>query len=222
SPFDSPVCADLLVDAENADDIDNLFDTDFDSFATLNSGAGTLLGLGGQFAGFVELGYDHIVSAGTTSYIRIDFDEDILTGLLGGSLGNVVTGLLNGLALGDHFFEVEVKNNTYDGTGQVVASTIVDEAISNDASAGSNNSIRIVRDKAGRFYIAVTPTADYNAVQITDHTNSALGLLAQPNTMNVYGMCYEGSNDECLAPFATSYEFSGLGLTVNDLSGAGV
>jgi len=222
SPFDSPVCAGLLIAAENADDIDNLFDTDFDSFATLNSGAGTLLGLGGQFEGFVELGYDHTVPAGTTSYIRIDFDEDILTGLLGGSLGNVVTGLLNGLALGDHFFEVEVKNNTYDGDGQVITSTVVDEAISNDASAGGNNSIRIVRDKDGRFYIAVTPTGDYNAVRITDHTNSALGLLTQPNTMNVYGMCYEASLDQCLAPFATSYEFSGLGLTVNDLSGAGV
>jgi hypothetical protein len=40
--------------------------------------------------------------------------------------------------------------------------------------------------------------------------------------MNVYGMCFEGSTDQCLAPFATSYEFNGLSLTINDLSGAGV
>jgi adhesin/invasin len=222
SPFVSPVCADMLVDAENADDIDNLFDTDFDSFATLNSGAQGLLGLGGKYAGFVELGYSQTVPAGTTSYIRIDFDQDILNALVGGSLGNVVTGLLNNLLLGDHFFEVEVKQNTYGTQGELLTSTLIADASSADASEGGNNFIRVVRDKDGRFYIAVTPDQDYNAVRITDHTRSLLDLLAQPNTMNVYGMCFEGSTDQCLAPFATSYEFNGLSLTINDLSGAGV
>src|SRR5690606_27989325 len=108
SPFDSPVCATALLAAHNADDVQYLFDDDFDSFAVLNSGAGTLLGLfGSNKEGFVEMGYDHTVPAGTTSYIRIDFDQDILNGLLGGSLGNVVSGLVNGLLLGDHFFEVD-------------------------------------------------------------------------------------------------------------------
>src|SRR5690606_4713538 len=71
SPFDVPVCATVLIDAENADDIQNLFDGNYATFATLNSGATSLLGLGSNLEGFVELGYNHDVLAGTTSYIRI-------------------------------------------------------------------------------------------------------------------------------------------------------
>ena len=214
SPFVVPSCASILIDAQNANDLQNLFDDDFGSYATLNSGAGILLGLGNKHEGFVELGYNHMVPAGTTSYIRVDFEDSLLEKLLGGSLGNVVSGLVNGLVLGDHFFEVEVKNN---GTRVDLASSQM-SAI----SAGGNSAVRIVRDKDGRYYIAVSPTDPYNSVRITDKTNSALGLLAEPNTMNVYGMCYETSTDACLDAFSTSYEYSGLALSVNDLGGAGV
>lgn len=213
-PFEVPSCSTTLVDAHNADNVQNLFDDDFDSYATLKSGAGFLLGLGDKYEGFVELGYDHDVPAGTTSYIRIDFEDGVLENLVGGSLGNIVSGLLDGLILGDHFFEVDVKHN---GTSVASASSQMDAA-----SAGGNNAIRVVRDKQGRYYIAVTPDQDYNSVRITDKTNSALGLLAEPNTMNVYGMCYENSADKCLEAFATSYEYSGLNLSVNGLGTAGV
>lgn len=213
SPFESPTCAVELIASENADDVQNLFDGDFDSFATLNSGAGFLLG-SNQYEGFVELGYDHDVPAGTTSYIRIDFEDGVLENLVGGSLGNIVSGLLDGLILGDHFFEVDVKHN---GTSVVSASSQMDAA-----SAGGNNAIRVVRDKQGRYYIAVTPDQEYNSVRITDKTRSTLGLLAEPNTMNVYGMCYENSTDKCLEAFATSYEYSGVNLSVNGLGTAGV
>lgn len=212
SPFVIPECATKLVDAQNADNIQNLFDGNYATFATLNSGAGTLLGLGSKYEGFVELGYNHNVPAGTTSYIRIDMAGTLLEKLVGGSLGNVVSGLVNNLVLGDHYFKVDVKNN----------GTLITTANSKDASAGGNNDIRIVRDKAGRYYIAVTPDQPYNSVRITDITNSLLGLLAQPNTMNVYGMCYETSPDQCLDAFATSYEYTGLSLSLNNVSGAGV
>ncbi|MDM1507715.1 DUF11 domain-containing protein, partial [Myroides odoratimimus] len=62
----------------------------------------------------------------------------------------------------------------------------------------------------------------YQSVRITDKTNSALGLLAKPNTMNVYSMCYESDTNSCVPSFATSYEYSGLALDVKDLSGGGV
>ncbi|WP_417619862.1 hypothetical protein [Oceanihabitans sediminis] len=212
-PFEVPSCSTTLVDAHNADNVQNLFDDDFDSYATLKSGAGILFGLGNKHEGYVEMGYDQPMSAGTTSYIRIDFEETILDGLLGGSLGNVVSGLLDNLILGDHFFRVDVKDAN---------SNIIHTASSNAASAGGGDAIRVVQDAAGRYYIAVTPTSDFQSVRITDATNSLLGLLAQPNTMNVYGMCTDRVTDPCFGPFATSYEHSGLSLSVNDLGGAGV
>jgi len=222
SPFAVPKCATMLVNAQNADNIQNLFDDNQATFATLNSGAGTLLGLGSKYEGFVELGYDQVVPAGTTSYIRIDMEGTLLEKLVGGSLGNVASGLLNNLVLGDHYFKVDVKNNTYNAQGAVSTSTLIATANSKDAAVGGNSDIRIVQDKNGRYYIAVTPDQPYNAVRVTDITNSLLGLLAQPNTMNVYGMCYETSTDQCLDAFATSYEYTGLSLSVNNLSGAGV
>ena len=213
SPFEAPSCSTELVDSQNADDVQNLFDDDFDSYATLKSGAGTLLGLGNKYEGFVEMKYPEPVSAETTSYIRIDFDDGILDALVSGSLGDFAGDLLDNIVLGDHYFEVEVK----DANGNEVIS-----GSSKEADAGGNERIRVVQDSAGRYYIAITPDQDYQSVKITDHTDSALGLLSQPNSMNVYGMCYETSPDLCLDAFATSYEYSGLNLGVDDLGAAGV
>lgn len=213
SPFEnSASCIAELIDSHNADEVQNLFDEDFDSYATLKSGAGFLLGLGNQYEGYVEMGYAQIMDAGTTSYIRIDFDDGVLGALVSGSLGNVVSGLLDGLALGDHYFKVEAKN----------ADDVVLEGSSKEDGTGATDQIRIVQDALGRYYIAVTPDQDYNRIRITDVTNSALGLLAEPNTMNVYGMCTELSTDACLPAFATSYEYSGLNLGVDAVGSAGV
>src|SRR5699024_8113933 len=129
-PFEIPSCATRLIDSKNADDVQNLFDDNFDSYATLNSGAGFLLGLGNKFEGYVEMGYNEIMSAGTTSYVRIDFEETILQALISGSLGNIVTGLLDGLILGDHYFEVEAKMNTYTTNASGATSTIASSASS--------------------------------------------------------------------------------------------
>ncbi|MDR0194285.1 MAG: DUF11 domain-containing protein [Myroides sp.] len=215
SPFIKPVCATTIISASNVDDIDNIFSDNFDAYATLNSGAGFLLGLGDKHSGHIELGYDKEVSANTTSYVRIDFDEKLLNALLGGSLGNVVNGLVNELILGNHFFEVEVKNAgnkvILDGKSNV-----------NSNTAKGAGTIRVVTDKLGRTYLAITPTEAYKSIRITDKTNSALGVLAKPNTMNVYSMCYESDTNSCVPSFATSYEYSGLALDVKDLSGAGV
>jgi len=202
SPFVAPVCATQLLDASNANDIGNLFDGNFDSYATLQSGAGFLLGLGNKFEGFVEMGYAATVPANTTSYVRIDFEGSALTKLLGGSLGNLVTGLVDGVLLGRHSFKVTVKDEN--------GNPILEEGSQAVSSSFRNGKIRVVVDKLGRTYLAITPTQAYKTVRITDNTDSLLGLLAQPNTMNVYGMCYETAPATCVAPFATSYEYEGL------------
>lgn len=213
SPFISPVCATKLLAASNVNDVENLFDDNFDSYATLESGAGFLLGLN-QHEGFVEMGYDNPVPANTTSYVRIDFEGSELNKLVSGSLGNLVSGLLDGLVFGNHYFTVDVK----DASG----ASILERGTQNTTSTYNAGSIRVVVDKLGRTYLAITPTQAYQSVRITDHTNSVLGLLASPNTMNVYGMCYETTTNNCTDAFVTSYEYIGVNLSVNALGGAGV
>ncbi|MGJ1388424.1 Ig-like domain-containing protein [Sphingobacterium spiritivorum] len=212
SPFENPVCISSVIDAGNADDINNLFDNDFDSYATLKSGAGLLLGLGNKYEGFVELGFGQKIAANKTAYIRIDFDEALLNNLLGGSIGGTLASVVNNLVLGNHYFSVQVKDGA----------SVILQGGSNNNFNNNNDRIRIVQDKLGRYYIAVTPSAQYDAIRITDHTNSALGLLAQPNSMNVYGACVDNPLTDCQPVFTTSYDARGLALTALGLAGSGV
>ncbi|MGJ1267399.1 Ig-like domain-containing protein [Sphingobacterium spiritivorum] len=212
SPFENPVCISSVIDAGNADDINNLFDNDFDSYATLKSGAGLLLGLGNKYEGFVELGFGQKIAANKTAYIRIDFDEALLNNLLGGSIGGTLASVVNNLVLGNHYFSVQVKDGA----------SVILQGGSNNNFNNNNDRIRIVQDKLGRYYIAVTPSGQYDAIRITDHTNSALGLLAQPNSMNVYGACVDNPLTDCQPVFTTSYDARGLALTALGLAGSGV
>ncbi|WP_210354485.1 Ig-like domain-containing protein [Sphingobacterium tabacisoli] len=212
SPFENPVCVTSIVDASNAEDINNLFDNDFDSYATLKSGAGLLLGLGNKYEGFVELGFGEVIPANKTAYIRVDFDNGLLNHLLGGSIGGALAEVVNNLVLGNHYFSVQAKD----------ASGIVLQGASNNNFGSNNDRIRIVQDALGRYYIAITPDKPYNSLRITDHTNAALGLLAKPNSMNVYGACVDNPLTDCQPVFTTSYDAKGLSLDAAGLAGSGV
>src|SRR5699024_5837242 len=121
----------------------------------------------GGYDGFVELGYGtDNVDAGTISYIRIDTDETLLENLLGGSLGDVLSTIVGNVVLGDHFFEVEVK----DASGNPVVS-----GSSSNMFSASDGAIKIVQDAQGRYYLAIAPADAYNSVRITDKTNALLG-----------------------------------------------
>src|SRR5690606_30180677 len=134
--------------------------------------------------------------------------ETLLSGSLGGALSNIV----GNIVLGDHYFEVEVRD---------AASNPIVSGSSNNMFSAANGAIRIVQDAEGRYYLAITPNADYNSVRITDKTNALLGLN-QENSLNVYGMCYETNFDGCAFPFTTSFDGSGLSLEITDLGGYGV
>src|SRR5699024_5799787 len=148
-PFIEPFCAEELIDAENVDNLENLFNGNHNSYATIRSDAGLVGGVFGH-NGFVELGYGSTnVNGGTTSYIRIDTDETLLQTLLSGSLGEALSSIVGSVILGHHYFEVEVKDANGD--------PVVTGSSSNMFSA-SNGAIKIVQDAEGRFYLAITPT----------------------------------------------------------------
>src|SRR5690606_15763759 len=193
SPFSA--CADVIADgAENVDDIQNLTDGNHNSYATIRSDAGLVAGIG-AYSGHVELGYSAVVPAGTSSYIRIGYEEEILSALLAGSLGGAVNDLLNGVALGDHYFNVIVKDEN--GTEVVSGS-------SDDLFEDANGQIRLVQDTKGRYYLEIRPTVAYQSVRLEDHTTALLGVLSSQGHLDVYGMCHTPTTMVCPEPFSTS------------------
>src|SRR5690606_3373533 len=146
------------------------------------------------------------------TYIRIDYDVEVLNALLAGSLGNTVGGLVNGLLLGEHYFDIHLTNA---GSNVLQTSSI-------DNFNNANGQVRIVQDAAGRYYIAIKSNAPFTNLRITDHTSAVVGLLAPDQFLNVYSICYEASEAICDPAFSTSYEGSGITLDLLQLGNNGV
>ncbi|WP_339876589.1 gliding motility-associated C-terminal domain-containing protein [uncultured Algoriphagus sp.] len=212
-PYLSPVCAEELIDASFADNLANLFDGNFNSFATINSSGGALLTGIGAYSGHLTLGYGDgvVVPAGTTSYMRIDTDASLLDALLGGSVGGVLSDLLNTVVLGDHYFTVSA--NDASGTPLFTAS-------SDNSFVGFNDQVKVVQDALGRYYLAITPNAAYNSITIEDHTDG--GLFGEDNSINIYGLCYDTGAEACATGFTTSFDGSGITVDAGSIGSYGV
>jgi len=179
-----------------------------DSFATLNSNSGLVLGLGAK-TGILELSYPETLSAGTTSYIRLDFEDDILNTLLQGSLGELIADISSTLILGNHYFRIQPKFNN-----SVLATYATD-------SFESDSNFRIVTDNMGNYYAAITPVSAYNRIKIEDITAGILGL-SNRNSMDVYYVQYGFNNlSDCYKPAFTSANATGINLDALGLGNAG-
>src|SRR5699024_1706604 len=183
-PFNTPSCADDLMSFEGANFAYHAVDGNNETYATLTSGTGTAAGIGG-YNSHIELGYTAPVDAYTTSYIRVNFEEDMLKSLLGGTLGDALGDLLGTIVLGNHYFTVDV--NRADG------STIVS---GDSRDQFGDQFVKLVQDGEGRYYIAVTASEDYQSVRITHELNSLVGL-GKVATMDVYNMCHETAPEFC-------------------------
>ncbi len=178
-------------------------------YATLESYGGIAINLG-SYTGRIELGFPSTVPAGTTSYIRIQTDNTLLNTLLGGGLGGALANLTGTLALGNHYFNVNVKQ-TGNATPVFSASSI---------NGFANESARLVYDVNGNYYIAVTPNVSYNSIEIEDLTNTL--LLGTINTMRVYSAFYFSGSDVCNPAFTTSFDGTGGTVDILGVGGAGV
>lgn len=211
--FNSPVCADgvEIANVRAVDDVDFAIDGDYNSYATMRADAGTIFGIGNEES-ILEIKYQNPVVANTTSYLRIGDDAGLLESLLSGSLGEVVYGLLNNVALGDNYFIVRAKN----GTNTVL------EGSSRNGFADANGLMKIVQDKAGRYFVAISPDVDYTSVEIKAFSEAILGITAQGYNLHVYGMCYETDFSGCAEGFSTSWDGSGLAVGVTGVGSYGV
>src|SRR5690606_16087530 len=132
-------CADNVLSFENANFPYNTVDGHNGTYTTLEAGSGLVLGIA-DYTGHIELGFDGIKTSGTTTYIRIDFDDQILRGLVDGSVGDLLGGV-GGALFGQHYFTVEVKNG--DNPAFLTAS-------SNNGFL--NQPVKVVQDKFGHYY----------------------------------------------------------------------
>ncbi|WP_162850071.1 Ig-like domain-containing protein, partial [Sphingobacterium yanglingense] len=211
--FKSPVCADgvELGNVRAVDDVTNAVDGDYNTYANMRSDAGAIFGIGNKES-ILELKYGAAVGANTTSYLRIGDDAGILESLLSGSIGEAVYGLLNNVALGDNYFVVRAKN----GANKVL------EGSSRNGFADANGLIKIVQDKAGRHYVAISPNLDYTSVEIKAFSESLIGVLANGYNLHVYGMCHETDFSGCQEGFSTSWDGSGLSVGITGVGSYGV
>lgn len=211
--FKSPVCADgvEIANIKAVDDVDFAIDGDYNSYATMRADAGTIFGIGNEES-ILEIKYNTPVVANTTSYLRIADDAGLLESLLSGSIGEVVYGLLNNVALGDNYFVIRAKNG---------ANTVL-EGSSRNGFAAANGLMKIVQDKAGRYFVAISPDVDYTSVEIKAFSEAILGITAQGYNLHVYGMCYETDFSGCAEGFSTSWDGSGLSVGVTGVGSYGV
>ncbi|MEH3114073.1 Ig-like domain-containing protein [Pedobacter terrae] len=201
--FANTVSAQSRVDNANNATLDN------NTFATVNSYGGIAVGLG-AYSGELELKYPAAVAAGITSYIRIDFDGDVLNRLLGGSLGTLLANVGGTVVLGNHSFQVGARNGA----------SAVPPIGGNSVDGFSSDNLRLVKDANGFFYLAITPTQAYDRVFIKDVTNALLVSVA--NNTKVYYAFYTSGTDPCAQAFATGFEGTGITLDALQLGSSGV
>ncbi|MCX2474154.1 OmpA family protein [Pedobacter sp. MC2016-05] len=190
------------------DNINNAISTSDANFATLNSFGGVALGAG-SYSGGINLKFPSSIAANKTTYIRIDFDQSALNGLLGGTLGGLVADIVGTLVIGNHQFEV--------GALRPNGSTILNRS---SASGFDNNSnIKIVKDKNGYTFIAITPNEIYDQVYVVDKTTGLLDDIYFTAIDDQGTKGYISSDREsscCLEVFEVKKEFFNISGILTD------
>ncbi len=204
------VYADAVSSEDQVDLSNNAIDSDLTTNATIRANSGLALGLG-AYDGHLELTYPTTLPANTTSYIKVDSEEDILSSLLGGSLGGLLSDITGVVLIGNQEFSVETLNNT----------NVVQQANSSAANAFSSDEARVIMDKNGDYFLALTPSSPYDRVRLTNSMGSLIGL-GQERDLDVYGVFYGDGDTPCGAPDYTSYSGNGISIDLLDLGGAGV
>jgi len=186
--------------ALNATQITNLTDSNLGTAATISSRSFTALSVTN---GFVEFQFTDVVTANTTTYIKISVPSGPLLGnLVGGGVGSLVNGLVGGL-LGAQGLSVQAKKA--DGS-DALATT----------STFNQETARIVQDGPGNYYIAVKPGSDYKFIRVTNTINGALAIGTV--TLDVYDAYYEsGSGVNCVSGNYARYDGQTTGIATANL-----
>ena len=188
----------------------NAIDQNQSTYATVRASTGVALGIG-SYSGHLELEFPTTIPANTTTYVKVECDDNLFDVLISGGLGTLVSDVLGIILIGNQEITIQAKmNNTVLLTGHSEVPNHFD-----------SNSLRVVVNASGEKYIAITPTADYNRIRLTNRVGSLLGLN-NTKELRVFSAHYIDSSLECGMPSYTSYDGDGLTLDLLTLGGAGV
>ncbi|HLR38432.1 MAG TPA: hypothetical protein VK084_10315, partial [Chitinophagaceae bacterium] len=180
-------------DATNVNSDDN-------SYAKVDAYGGAALGLG-AYSGSIQMKFDQTVPANQWSYIRVDLDGGLIDALLGGSLGDALGGVLSTVLLGDLTIQVSALDS-----GTTVLSRKSGQGFGTDR-------VRLLTTGDGYALIALRPNKDYNQLKFkASSVVLAAGTVFHNKVYDAF--TFEGSGGECGRPFATSFDGSGLDLSV--------
>ncbi|MEX0363303.1 MAG: gliding motility-associated C-terminal domain-containing protein, partial [Allomuricauda sp.] len=188
----------------------NAIDGNLSTNADIRASTGILVGVG-AYSGHLELEFPSLLDQNTTSYLKLNTEDDLLPYLLGGSLGELLSDIAGTVLIGNQEFTVTVKSDD----------TPVLEESSNDTNAFSDDLLRVVTDVNNDYFLAIAPDSPYNRVRLTIRIGALVGLNNE-RVLDVYGAFHNQGLASCGTPTYTS--FSGLGLTLDllDIGGAGV
>ncbi|MEO9894068.1 gliding motility-associated C-terminal domain-containing protein [Aurantibacter sp.] len=202
--------ATTIINEEQVNASANSIDTNLNTNAEIMASSGIALGIG-AYSGELELGFTQTISANKTSYVKIETEDDLLPSLLGGSLGGLLANITGTLLIGNQEFSVEAKNG----------STTVLSRASNSTIGFSNDDLRIVSDQNDDYFLAISPSLDYDRIKITNRIGSLIGLN-NTKALNVFGAYTSSGSSSCGTPNYTSFSGNGITLDLLNIGGAGV
>lgn len=154
---------------------------------------------------YVQITWPGTVPAGTTVYIKLTAETTLLTGLLGGGIGNLVTNLANLLVDGQ---AITISSRTGNTLGNSVT---LDGNFNNEGTSAA----KIIQDATGQMYVRFTSTDSFNGIRIVNTRLGATGLVGA-RTVQVYGAFYASGAAGCTLGNFTNY--TGAGLVSADLT----
>lgn len=182
-------------------------DSDVNSFGQVNSYGGLALGLG-SYSGTLTLGYNNsttYVPANSKLYLKVNSNETgLLDALLGGSLGNLLKGVLGVVIGGEHVTTFNLKNAA--GNSAISVST--------NTSSTNQDKMTIAKDAAQNYYAIFYPKEPIKTIEVNDKTSFSV-LFGGVNNFKVYDSYYYKNNvSDCDVSLLTSYTAAGGLLSV--------
>lgn len=202
--------ATVVANQSRVDNATNAVDGDLLTKADINAGSGILAGIG-AYSGHLDLEYTANLPANTTSFTKIETEDDLLPSLLGGTLGGLLSDITGILLLGNQEFTVMAQND---------AVTVLEKQ-SSAVNGFSTDDVRVVTDKNNDYFLAVTPEQEYNRIRIENRMGSLIGL-GNTRELGVYETYYTTGTGACGLPSYTSFSGNGISLDLLGLGGAGV